>query len=59
MNDATLSENAKKVTVTAKDGVVTLQGTVASEDEKKSIESSVRAVPNVRDVVTTDLEVRP
>lgn len=59
MNDATLSEDAKKITATVKDGVVTLKGTVASEDERKSVETAVRAVQNVRDVVVTDLEVRP
>lgn len=58
LNDATLSESAKKIVVTVKDGLATLRGNVVSDDERRNIETAVRAVPGVREC-DNQLEVKP
>lgn len=51
LQDADLSETAKKnVQVMAKEGRVTLTGTVASAQEMAELERIVRGVPGVREI---------
>jgi osmotically-inducible protein OsmY len=47
VNDKTLSMSAHNVKLIAANGVVTLRGPVASEDEKAKLEADVRGVPGV------------
>ena len=55
--DMALSYDARNVRVTADDGVVTLRGTVASEDERSRIEALARNCAGVRSV-DNEVEVR-
>jgi osmotically-inducible protein OsmY len=47
VNDKTLSMSAHNIKLIAANGVVTLRGPVASEDEKAKLEADVRGVPGV------------
>jgi hyperosmotically inducible protein len=48
-NDTTLSTNAEKITVSTKDGTVTLRGVVASAAEKQSIVATVEKLAGVKE----------
>ena len=50
-------KNAVKVNVDTKDGVVTLKGTVSTEEQRVEAERLARDTKGVKDVVTTDLKV--
>lgn len=50
LQDADLSETAKNVQVMAKEGRVTLTGSVASAQEMAELERIVRGVPGVREI---------
>lgn len=48
--DLSLSTEAKTITIKAKDGAVTLDGLVQSEEEKSSVEALIKAIPGVQRV---------
>lgn len=50
LQDADLSETAKNVQVMAKEGRVTLTGSVASAQEMAELERIVRGIPGVREI---------
>lgn len=50
INDTTLSKHGQSVRVSSQDGVVTLQGYVASEKEKNSIANTVKQVNGVKSI---------
>lgn len=56
MSDSTISASARLVSVSTTDGVVTLTGTVESQDEAYYIERKVKGVAGVKKVVN-DLTV--
>ncbi len=58
VDDASLSTQAKNITLVAVDGTVTLRGTVETADEKRRIETIVTKVQGVTKVVN-DLTVDP
>jgi len=55
--DASLSPEAKSVTVSVQDGTVTLRGTVADEIEKSNLNAIAANIPGVRRV-DNQLEVK-
>ncbi len=50
MTDGSLSSNARVISVTTNNGVVTLTGTVSSGDERRRVINIVQNVPGVADV---------
>jgi len=50
MNDNSLSSNARMISVTTNNGVVTLSGTVASQEESRKVFRMVKDVRGVRSV---------
>jgi hypothetical protein len=54
--DAALAALAPNITVDAKNGTVTLQGSVNSSQQRTAIESKVRSIPGVTQV-TNNLEI--
>lgn len=50
INDNTLSKYAQSIRVSAHNGVVTLQGYVASEKEKSSVANTVKQVHDVSNI---------
>jgi hyperosmotically inducible periplasmic protein len=50
MSDNSLSSSARMISVTTNDGVVTLIGTVKSNEESRRVERIVQDVPGVMDV---------
>lgn len=49
LNDATLPESAKALVVSTQKGMITLRGSVATEEEKHAVEAAVRAVLGTRE----------
>lgn len=49
-DDNTLSTNAKDIRIVTVDGVVTLKGNVASEEEKSKVERKAKDVSGVKNV---------
>ena len=58
VQDKSLSTYAHNVKIISQNGMVTLKGTVRSEDEKSAIEAKAVEVVG-RDKVTNQLEVKP
>src|SRR5688500_11429365 len=56
-DDSALSASASRVTITAQNGVVTLNGQVDTQEQRTRIEDKVRAVSGVTSV-TNRLEVK-
>ena len=56
VSDKSLSTAAHNVNITSQDGVVTLKGTVKSEDEKKAIEDKAAEIAG-QGKVTSELTV--
>lgn len=50
MRDSGLSITAKNIVITTRDGIVTLKGTVNSEEEKRMIESQAKAAAGAKSV---------
>ena len=59
MADKSLSTYAHNVKVISQNGMVTLQGPVRSDDEKKAIESKAVAIAGSSDKVSDQLTVKP
>ena len=57
-DDEELSDTAMHVSVSVKDGKVTLRGNVPTQDDKKAIVTTIKAMPGVTNV-DDQLEVRP
>ena len=55
--DGSLSMNAKNVKIIARDGVITLQGPVDSQQEKDAIATKAREIAG-KDKVEDQLEVK-
>lgn len=58
LNDATLPESAKSLTVSTRNGKITVRGSVATEDDKLAVEAAVRAVLGTREF-DDQIEVKP
>jgi hyperosmotically inducible periplasmic protein len=56
--DTSLSDASEKVTLSSDDGVVTLNGTVATEKDKKDLESRVKNMAGVKKV-ENNLQIGP
>jgi hypothetical protein len=56
-NDRTLSDEAKKVQVTAKDGIITLSGQVPSQSDKSMLESKAATIVGASKV-SNEIEVQ-
>lgn len=57
--DGSLSTKARLISVTTNDGVVTLTGTVVSEEESRKVVKIVEGVPGVKSVVNQLTIVKP